>query len=151
MVSNLMAVGISSTVTAVPQDKWVPTLLQAQFEAALHEIDFADPAAVLAAFQTARGVLKDGRISGLNYGGYASPEFDELAAAAQRARDATARRDLLYQLQAVLAADLPQIPLYSPRLLSLFREERFGGWTAQPGIGLLHRRTVLGLRPVAGD
>jgi len=84
---------------------------------------------------------------GLNYSGYASARYDELAAASLEEFDTDRRRKLLSDLQAELAADLPLIPLYVPRTLNLYRDDRFVGWSGQPGSGLLSRATIASLLP----
>ncbi|MBC7260977.1 MAG: hypothetical protein H5T63_03100 [Chloroflexi bacterium] len=97
-------------------------------------------------FHSSCGTLRNGLVSGLNYAGYANPQYDELVEALQQARGVEERQELSYKLQEVLAADLPQIPLYLPRVLNLYREDRFTGWSTQPGVGLLSRTTIANLR-----
>jgi peptide/nickel transport system substrate-binding protein len=151
VVDHLMAIGVSAEVMAVAQDEWGPMLMQAQFDIALHELSLSAPELAYFHFHSSRGLLNNGHVSGLNYGGYANAEFDELASEALRELDPVTLQQLTHQMQDILAADLPRIPLYSPRVLSLFRSDRFSGWTAQPGHGLLHRTSVTGLAPVKQD
>lgn len=146
IVANWQAVGIAAKVTPVAQDALLPQLMQAQFDVALYNLALSEPEMAFFHFHSSRGLLTNGRISGLNYGGYASAEYDELAAAAQEEQDPSRRQELLYRLQAILATDLPQIPLYIPRVLSLYREDHFTGWSAPPGSGLLSRATVAALQ-----
>jgi peptide/nickel transport system substrate-binding protein len=146
VAANLEAIGLSAKVVAVAQDERMPTLMQAQFDVMLHNISLSEPERAFFHFHSSWGSLNEGLVSGLNYGGYANPEFDEISAAALRELNPVGQRELAHQMQAILAADLPQIPLYSPRVMSLFRSDEFTRWKPQPGLGLLHRTTVEELR-----
>ncbi len=146
VATDWQAVGIATKVTAMPQDRVMPTLMQAQFDIALQSTLLNEPEMALSYFHTSRGLLRNGRVSGFNYGGYADPEYDELVSAAQQEQNAARQQELLYQLQDILATDVPQIPLYIPRVLNLYRDDRFVGWSAEAGIGLLSRTTIVHLR-----
>jgi peptide/nickel transport system substrate-binding protein len=145
IVANWKAVGIASKAAPLTQDALLPALMQAQFDAALYSLSLQEPDAAFFHLTSGRGLLRDGHVSGLNFGGYSNAEFDELAAASQEESDPEKRRELLLRMQAILAADLPQIPLYVPRVLGLCRDDRFAGWSAEPGVGLLSRATVVKL------
>ena len=145
VATNWETVGISTEVTAVEQDLVVPTLVQAQFDAILHSISLGDAEMDFFHFHSSRGVIKQGRVFGLNYGGYANPDFDEIVSVSLGEQDLAARRDLLHQVQDILARDVPQIPLYVPRVVNLYRSDRFVGWSAEPGVGVLNRRCVANL------
>ncbi|MBC7232735.1 MAG: ABC transporter substrate-binding protein [Chloroflexi bacterium] len=146
IATNWKAIGIAAKAEPVDQALIMPILMQAQFHVILHRLSLQEPEMAFFYFHSTCGVLRDERVSGLNYGGYANPQYDEMVEALQQARDVEEKRELLCKLQAVLAADLPQIPLYVPRVLNLYREEHFTGWSAQPGIGLLNRITIANLR-----
>lgn len=145
IVANWKAVGIASKAVPVAQDALLPALMQTQFDAALYSLSLQEPDAAFFHLTSGRGLLRDGHVSGLNFGGYSNAEFDELAAASQEESDPEKRRELLFTMQAIVAADLPQIPLYVPRVLGLCRDDRFAGWSAEPGVGLLSRATVVKL------
>jgi peptide/nickel transport system substrate-binding protein len=147
IVSQWRAVGINTKVRSVAQDALLPALMQAQFEVALHSVTLEEPEMAFFYLHSSRGLVKEGRVTGLNFGGFASARYDELAAASLEEQDTDRRRQLLYDLQTELAADLPIIPLYLPHVLNLYREDRFIGWTGQPGTGLLSRATIAGLLP----
>ncbi len=148
VAGNLQTLGLSSEVTAIPQDEWIPTLMQAQFDVALYSMTLNGPEMLFFYLHSSRGTLNGGHSSGLNYGGYANPQFDEIASASLQELDPLRRQELVYQMQEILAVDLPHIPLYCPRILNLFRTERFTRWRMQPGSGLLNRVTVGDLVPV---
>ncbi len=56
--------------------------------------------------------LMDSGTGVLNYGGYASPEYDRLMAEASRTANLKARAQLLHEAEAVAMADMPNIPIY---------------------------------------
>ena len=151
VVQHLQQVGVGSDLVVVPQDAWVPTLMAADFDVALHSAAISDSREAFVHFHSSQGTLNGTRVSGQNFGGYSSPEFDELVLAALGEPQRTLQLDLSRQLQVLLANDMPQTALYSAQVLSLFRTGRFTGWRAQPGNGLLHRATIAGITPRQKD
>jgi peptide/nickel transport system substrate-binding protein len=145
VAANWGAVGISAQAQPIAQDMMVPTLISATFEVVLTEVSLAEPEMAYFYFHSSRGVLNHNGVSGLNYGGYANPELDELARLAQKELDPGTRQVLLDGLQEILATDLPVIPLYHPRVLSLYRDDHFSGWSVLPGRGILSRAVIAGL------
>jgi peptide/nickel transport system substrate-binding protein len=139
------AVGIAAGISTIAQDLVMPTLMETRFDVMVHNLSLNDPEMAFFYFHTSRGLLNNGHVSGLNYGGYANPEYDEIVSASLKELDPARRQELLYQLQEILATDLPQIPLYHPRVLNLYRHDHFAGWSAEPGIGLLSRTTITNL------
>jgi peptide/nickel transport system substrate-binding protein len=139
------AVGVAAEVSSIAQDLVMPALMEAQFDVILHSISLNEPEMAHFYFHTSRGVLNNGYVPGLNYGGYANPEYDEVATASQKELDPAKRQEMLHRLQEILAMDLPQIPLYHPRVVNLYRDDHFSGWSAEPGIGLLSRTSIANL------
>ncbi len=79
---------------------------------------------------------RNDRPRGWNISGYHNPEFDRLATAAQREMDVQKRRKLVFAMQAIIAADVPYLPLYLPTLNEAVRTDRFTGWMPMlDGIG----------------
>jgi peptide/nickel transport system substrate-binding protein len=64
---------------------------------------------------------------------YANPAFDELADKQRAAFDEQERKDLVAQMQRLLADDLPILPLYYPETSTLFRKGVLDQWYATPG------------------
>jgi len=151
VAADWQSIGIQAIVQPLAQDQVLPTLMQAQFDVMLYSISLSEPETAFFHFHTSCGRIRGGRVFGLNYGGYANPEYDELVEASREERDPAKLRELVYRLQEILATDLPQIPLYTPQVLNLCREDRFGGWSAQPGIGLLNRTVISKLYVLTPD
>ncbi len=139
------AVGVAVEVEAIAQDLVTPVMMEAAFDILVYSISLQEPEMAYFRFHSSRGSLNNGYVLGLNYGGYSNPEYDELAAASLKELNPEQRQILLHQMQDILASDLPQIPLYHPRVLNLYRDDRFTGWSAEPGLGLLTRATIVDL------
>lgn len=60
--------------------------------------------------------------------GYANEEFDELARRQLVTTDEDERRDLVADMQRLVAADLPFLPLYYPTPLHIYRPQVFDQW-----------------------
>ena len=64
---------------------------------------------------------------------YANPAFDALADKQRSAFDLAERKDLVAQMQRMLAADLPVLALYYPETAVLFRKQVLDQWYFTPG------------------
>ena len=148
VVAQWKAVGIRAKASALPAEQILPALMQAKFEVVLHDLSLREPEDAFFYFHSSRGLLTDSRVSGYNYGGYANADYDRIAELMQEERDPQKRLELLRELQGILATDLPQIPLYSPDVLNLYRDSRFVGWRPEAGVGLLSLRAIANLSAV---
>jgi len=137
--------GVAAEVRPIAQDLVTPVLMQAAFDVLVYSISLHEPEMAYFGFHSSRGSLNNGHVLGLNYGGYSNPEYDEFAAASLKELNPEQRQVLLHQLQDILATDLPQIPLYHPRVLNLYRDDRFTDWSPEAGLGLLTRTTIVNL------
>jgi peptide/nickel transport system substrate-binding protein len=61
--------------------------------------------------------------------GYANDEFDELANRQLQTADEEQRSELIAEMQRLVAADLPFLPLYYPTPLHIYRPEVYDQWT----------------------
>jgi peptide/nickel transport system substrate-binding protein len=137
------AVGIKAAVSALPADQIRLMLMAAKFEVVLHDLSLGELEEAYFYFHSSRGLLAEGgQVSGYNYGGYASADYDRIGEMMLEEQSQERQLELLRTLQAILAADLPQIPLYSSHLLHLYREAGFSGWRPEPGLGLLARAAI---------
>lgn len=81
--------------------------------------------------------------------GYANPTFNALADQQATAVSVSQRKQLLDQMQAIIAADVPELPLYYPDQLSFVNTNVFHGWGYTPGcpacgVGMSKRNLVTG-------
>ena len=63
-------------------------------------------------------------LEGHNAGGYNNPEFDKLADDLLAETDVEAARQLVFEMQAFLADDLPYVPLFDTPLVEAYRSDR---------------------------
>ena len=63
-------------------------------------------------------------LEGHNAGGYNNPEFDRLADELLAETDVEAARNLVFELQAFLAEDLPYVPLFDTPLVEAYRSDQ---------------------------
>jgi peptide/nickel transport system substrate-binding protein len=145
VVAQWKAVGIKAKALALPADQIRSVLMGAKFEVVLHDLALSEPEEAFFYFHSSRGLLVAGQVSGYNYAGYANADYDRIAEIMLEEQNREKRLELLRELQGILAADLPQIPLYSPYVLHLYRDTRFSGWRPEPGVGLLGRTAIANL------
>ena len=89
---------------------------------------------------------------GYNFVGYNNPEYDSLAEAQRAETDSEARRDLIYQAQALVAEDVPYVYIAHPSIPQLIRTDVWdpASIVDAQGIGVQNFWTWIGLTPL-GD
>ncbi len=89
---------------------------------------------------------------GYNFVGYNNPDYDALAEAQRAETDSEARRDLIYQAQALVAEDVPYVYVAHPSIPQLIRTDVWdpASIVDAQGIGVQNFWTWIGLTPV-GD
>lgn len=70
---------------------------------------------------------------GWNMSGYRNPEFDRIAEQSADSMDVEKRRELIYEMQKIIARDVPYVPLYDPQLVEAVRSDDFSGWVQMLG------------------
>ncbi len=65
--------------------------------------------------------------------GYKNDRFDELAEQQLFAVDPNKRREIVYEMQEILAEDVPVIPLYYPNRRHIFNRDVLDAWYFTPG------------------
>ncbi len=65
--------------------------------------------------------------------GFQDDRFDELAVQQLATLDADARRELLAEMQGILAEQVPVLPIYVPDRVLFYDVETFGNWYYTPG------------------
>lgn len=136
IVAQLKKVGISATATALTSDAQTERLRTANFDAALSSVSVSVPNMMMYYFHSSRAVMKDGRVSGFNRGGFENADYDKLSTQSLAEFDTAKRVQIHNQLQEILAAQQPQVPLYHSQVLSVYNESRFTGWVNKPSTGI---------------
>lgn len=89
--------------------------------------------------------------AGSNYYHYDSPEYNRLMEELKNSADREKRKELGYQMQAVLAKDVPTIPVCSTGTLVAYRTDRFTGWEDVLPLqaGVMDKKVLLNLKPLS--
>ncbi len=82
----------------------------------------------------------------MNNTGYASEAFETAYATFVRASDVESAREALWEMEAILSADLPYLPLYSSEIVEVYRADRVL-FDVDPGLGGVQGR-LGGIRDV---
>ncbi|HET7489641.1 MAG TPA: ABC transporter substrate-binding protein [Acidimicrobiales bacterium] len=82
--------------------------------------------------------------SSLNYTGYTSPAFDELAGRIATTTDHVSRGQAVQAALRQLATDLPVVPLFFPAGTQAFHPSVYSGWVYVQGSGILDKLSFLG-------
>jgi peptide/nickel transport system substrate-binding protein len=73
---------------------------------------------------------------GWNMSGYNNPEFDRIAEKSASEMNQELRQKLIFEMQKIIMADVPYLPIYNPALLEAVRTDTFSGWVETlDGIG----------------
>ncbi len=92
-------------------------------------------------------ISRNDKPRGWNMSGYNNPQFDKIADESATTMDRDKRQALIWEMQKIVMADVPYIPLYNPKLIEAVRKGRFTGWVQMlGGIGSLW--TFCELKPV---
>lgn len=82
-------------------------------------------------------------ITGLSFGGYDNPDFNELMERAAVTADWDERLELIHEQQDFFAEELPAVMLFYPDEYQAYRPAAYDGWFADPGHLLLTKRAFL--------
>lgn len=142
----LRAVGLTVEITSVDQPTADARASAGDYRMAIVHFGglSSDPSGLIARFSSKSKSTSFTRVTG-----YVNPTFDRLAAEQATMLDAARRMELVHEMQAILATDLPQLSLYVPDQVTFVDPAVFGGWAYTPGCppcgaGLNKRNLVTG-------
>ncbi|GAC1638124.1 MAG: ABC transporter substrate-binding protein [Herpetosiphon sp.] len=75
--------------------------------------------------------------------GYGNPKVDQLSEQAAAETDLEARKRQLYEIQTILAQEVPIIVYFYPDGDFAYRSSAYNGWVADPGHGIFTKRSFL--------
>ncbi|HWI04115.1 MAG TPA: ABC transporter substrate-binding protein, partial [Acidimicrobiales bacterium] len=136
------AVGVKMTVEAIDPATLRQrrgTLNYDSFITNLESHAHADPDALSFFFHSP----VPGAPSAGSFGAYANPEFDRLVDTARRQIDNGERKRLLVEAQRIFAREAPTLVLFYPDGNYAFRPSAYNGWVADPGHGILTKRSFI--------
>jgi peptide/nickel transport system substrate-binding protein len=93
----------------------------------------------------------DEREAPLNYMGYSSEEFDDLAEFTSKETNPEERQQAIRSELELLAEDAPVVPLFYPEGAFVVNPSIYEGWTYVEGKGILDKRSFLPRQIRAGD
>ncbi len=85
----------------------------------------------------------DPSVGVLNLSGYNNPEIDSLADQAAITSDPEARAALLYDIQEIVAQELPLITLFYQDGIYAYRPAAFDNWTFMAGQGIINKNSFV--------
>ncbi len=154
LVSAMLAeVGIQANVSSVEQATWEEAVWPGfdVTQGRNYEMAMWGWSAPVQADAVRFGTLvhSDPAFGNLNLTGYANPEADALAEAIATEVDDTARAEMIGELQAIVARDLPFIMLLYPDGAYAYNASVYDGWAFMTGQGVFHKLSLLpeGARP----
>ncbi len=126
----LRAVGIDVEISAVDQQTSDDRGAKGDYEMAIQHFGglSGDPSGLITRFSSTTRSTSFTRVHGYN-----NPAFEKVANEQAVEVDVTKRKQLVDQMQAILAEDLPQISLYVPEQISFVNSDKFGGFAYTPG------------------
>jgi peptide/nickel transport system substrate-binding protein len=126
----LRAVGIDVEISAVDQQTSDDRGAKGDYEMAIQHFGglSGDPSGLINRFSSTTRSTSFTRVHGYN-----NPAFEKVANEQAVEVDVTKRKQLVDQMQAILAEDLPQISLYVPEQISFVNSDKFGGFAYTPG------------------
>ena len=84
---------------------------------------------------------------GKNYARFRNTAFDELAEKASGEKDPDRRQALVFNMQSLIAREVPCIPLYTGPRVEAARNDHFQGWVKMPG-GIGNLWSFVHLKPI---
>lgn len=92
----------------------------------------------------------DTSVGTLNIGGYKSDEFDQKAKELTSTLDKDKRLEIVKELQAIIAKDLPFVNLMNQDMISVYNKTLGENWVMQKGVGVINRFSFLNTETKVG-
>jgi peptide/nickel transport system substrate-binding protein len=126
----LRGVGLEADVQAVDQQTMDARGGSGDYEMAIQHFGglSGDPSGLITRFSSNSRSTSFTRVHG-----YRNPAWDQVANEQATTLDVAKRRQLVDQMQAILAEDLPQISLYVPEQISFVNDKKFDAFAYTPG------------------
>ena len=130
VLEYLGAAGLKVDITAVDQPTSDARDTAGDYQMAIVHFGglSADPSGLISRFGSNSKSTSFTRVKG-----YLNPTFDQIAAEQATTLDPVQRKQLVDQMQSILANDLPQLSLYVPLQIYFVDTKVFGGWAYTPG------------------
>jgi peptide/nickel transport system substrate-binding protein len=126
----LRAVGLDVEINAVDQQTSDDRGAKGDYEMAIQHFGglSSDPSGLVSRFTSNTRSTSFNRVWG-----YKNPTFDQIATEQASTVDEAKRKQLVDQMQSILAEDMPQISLYVPDQITFVDAKKLGGFSYTPG------------------
>lgn len=124
-------------------------LKKADFDLALHAYSLGShPEMAFYHLHSSRGTMKDGQVTGFNYGGVNIQELDSALESIWMAFSEEERVTAFRNLQKLIAELVPVVPTLVPVDIEAYSVKNFTGWVLSPTEGVMNAETLKSLKPV---
>ncbi|MFN4190690.1 MAG: hypothetical protein ACK4E2_06830, partial [Pseudothermotoga sp.] len=97
---------------------------------------------------SSRGTMKDGQVTGFNYGGVTIKELDTALESIWMAFSEQDRTTAFKKLQKLFSEIVPVVPLLVPVDIEVYSVKNFTGWVVSETEGVMNAETFKSLKPV---
>lgn len=125
--------GIDVTLRPAPFGDWYGSLSNGTFDAGIsYTFSGTSPVDFYDQLLGGQHATPAGQPAGANnYSRYANPELDALISEAKTTADVDEQAELVDEMQEIVAADLPVIPVFVPPVFYQYNTSRFTGWPTE--------------------
>ena len=143
----LSHIGIPVSTRIQPLHQTIALLRQGDFDTCIMGwTNLSDDPDYLKTFFHSAEALPGGK----NYARFRNTAFDELAQKASLEKDSDQRQALVFEMQALIAREVPCIPLYTGPRVEAARNDHFHGWVKMPG-GIGNLWSFIRLKAIKSD
>ncbi len=145
----LKNVGIEVELDVQGPEGLTTKLKKADFDLALYSYNLGHhPEMVFYHLHSSRGTMKDGQVTGFNYGGVAIKELDTVLESIWMAFSEQDRIVAFKNLQKLFSEIIPVVPLLVPVDIEIYSVKNFTGWVVSQTEGVMNAETFKSLKPV---
>ena len=140
----LRRVGADASVKEVPPGELAAAVGQDAAEPTFEAAIWSSPPLASYSPEYLRSVFgSDEQLAPLNYSGYRSGKFDQLAEKVASETNPNERSQRIREELELLDKDAPVVPLFYPKGAFVFRNRIYDGWVYVEGTGILDKRSFL--------
>lgn len=145
----LKNIGIEVELDVQGPEGLTTKLKKADFDLALHAYNLGShPEMAFYHLHSSRGTMKDGQVTGFNYGGVNIKELDSALESIWMAFSENERIQAFKNLQKLIAEFVPVVPILVPVDIEAYSVKNFTGWVVSPTEGVMNVESLKSLKPV---
>lgn len=145
----LKNIGVEVELNVQGPEGLTTKMKKADFDIALHAYSLGShPEMAFYHLHSSRGTMKDGQVTGFNYGGVSIQELDSALEAIWMAFSEEERVRAFKNLQKLIAELVPVVPMLVPVDIEAYSVKNFTDWVVSPTEGVMNTETLKTLKPV---